>query len=109
MWRRLRSAFAGASLRYSGAGGRGRMADRKNCTRAYGKHLAFWTQDSYRRLLKLWQGRTTLYDGGEQRREFAALRQSELKTARAWALKETAMALYNYVNEKPARMHFRCW
>ena len=36
----------------------------------------------------------------EQRREFASLRQSELKTARAWALKETGMALYNYVYEK---------
>ena len=46
---------------------------------------------------------------GEQRREFAELRQSELKTARAWALKETAMALYNYVYEKPARKHFRWW
>jgi hypothetical protein len=29
----------------------------------------------------------------KQKREFAELRQSELKTARAWALKETAMAL----------------
>ena len=33
------------------------------------------------------------------RRAFAALRQSELKTARAWALKETAMDLYTYVYE----------
>jgi len=33
----------------------------------------------------------------EDRRAFAALRQSELKTARAWALKETAMNLYTYV------------
>jgi transposase len=46
---------------------------------------------------------------GEQRREFAELRQSELKTARAWALKETAMALYTYVYEKSARKHFRWW
>jgi transposase len=45
----------------------------------------------------------------EQRREFASLRQSELKTARAWALKETGMALYNYVYEKPARKHFQWW
>jgi len=28
----------------------------------------------------------------EQKQEFAELRRSELKTARAWALKETAMA-----------------
>src|SRR3974390_3718194 len=45
----------------------------------------------------------------EQRREFAELRQSELKTARAWALKETAMDLYDYVYEKPARRHFHWW
>ena len=43
------------------------------------------------------------------RREFDALRQSGLKTARAWALKETAMALYSYVYERPARKHFRWW
>jgi transposase len=44
-----------------------------------------------------------------QRREFAELRRSELKTARAWALKETAMDLYDYVYEKPARKHFQWW
>src|SRR5687767_2673843 len=32
----------------------------------------------------------------KDRREFAELRKSGLKTARAWALKETAMALYGY-------------
>lgn len=45
----------------------------------------------------------------KDRREFAALRDSELKTARAWALKETAMSLYNYVYEGPARKHFQWW
>jgi transposase len=40
---------------------------------------------------------------------FAALRQSGLKTARAWALKETAMALFSYQYERPARKHFRWW
>ena len=45
----------------------------------------------------------------KQRREFAELRRSELKTARAWALRETAMGLYNYVYEKPARKHFQWW
>jgi transposase len=40
------------------------------------------------------------------RRAFAALRQSELKTARAWALKQTAMSLYNYIYEGPARKAF---
>src|SRR5215469_12381442 len=45
----------------------------------------------------------------EQRREFAQLVSSELKTARAWALKETAMALFSDVYERPARKHFRWW
>jgi transposase len=43
------------------------------------------------------------------RQEFAALRDSNLKTARAWALKEAAMVLYGYVYERPARKHFRWW
>ena len=46
---------------------------------------------------------------GQERREFAELRRSELKTARAWALRETAMVLYDYVYEKPARKHFQWW
>ena len=46
---------------------------------------------------------------GEQRREFAQLKYSELKTARAWALKETAMAFFHYVYERPARKHFPWW
>jgi transposase len=37
------------------------------------------------------------------------LKNSELKTARAWALKETAMALYGYLYQRPARKHFRWW
>lgn len=45
----------------------------------------------------------------KDRREFAALRDSNLKTARAWALKEAAMALFAYVYERPARKHFRWW
>ncbi len=45
----------------------------------------------------------------KDRREFALLRNSGLKTARAWALKETAMALFAYVYERPARKHFRSW
>jgi transposase len=32
-----------------------------------------------------------------------------LKTARAWALKEAAMAPFTYVYEHPARKHFRWW
>lgn len=45
----------------------------------------------------------------QQWREFAALRRSNLKTARAWALKEQAMALWNYRYEGPARKHFAWW
>ena len=45
----------------------------------------------------------------QQRREFAELRRGQLKTARAWALKENGMALYEYVYEKPTRKHFDWW
>jgi transposase len=45
----------------------------------------------------------------KDRQEFAELRTSGLKTARAWALKETAMALCSYIYERPARKHFRWW
>ena len=45
----------------------------------------------------------------KDRKEFAELRNSELKTARAWALKETFLRLYEYVYERPARKHFRWW
>jgi len=45
----------------------------------------------------------------KDRREFALLRNSGLKTARAWALKETAMAMFEYIYERPARKHFHWW
>ncbi len=45
----------------------------------------------------------------QSRRDFAVLRNSDLKTARAWAMKETAMSLYHYVYEGPARKHFKWW
>src|SRR4030095_6210473 len=45
----------------------------------------------------------------KDRKQFAELRNSARKTARAWALKETAMALYDYIYERPARKHFRWW
>jgi transposase len=44
-----------------------------------------------------------------QWREFGQLRRSKLKTARAWALKEQAMALWDYRYERPARKHFEWW
>lgn len=45
----------------------------------------------------------------KDRKEFAALRDSNLKTARAWALKESMMAFFGYFYERPARKHFRWW
>jgi len=45
----------------------------------------------------------------EQWNEFRDLRTSKLKTARAWALKEQAMVLWDYRYEGPARKHFTWW
>jgi transposase len=45
----------------------------------------------------------------QQWREFADLRNSNLKTARAWALKETAMGLWEYRYEGAARKQFAWW
>lgn len=45
----------------------------------------------------------------EQWRAFRELRTSNLKTARAWALKEQAMLLWDYRYEGPARKHFAWW
>ena len=41
--------------------------------------------------------------------DFRALRQSKLKTARAWALKQTAMTMFDYRYEGSARSFFRQW
>ena len=40
---------------------------------------------------------------------FRALRMSNLKVSRAWALKETAMTLWNYLYEGVARKRFSEW
>jgi transposase len=45
----------------------------------------------------------------DQWRDFADLRNSKLKTARAWALKEQAMWLWTYVHPGTARRHFVWW
>jgi len=45
----------------------------------------------------------------EDRKQFAVLRDSNLKTARAWALKEAMMAFFEYHYERPAKKHFRWW
>jgi transposase len=43
------------------------------------------------------------------RREFTALKDSHLRSARAWALKHAAMQLFDYQSETWARKHFRWW
>lgn len=45
----------------------------------------------------------------DQWREFRALRESNLKTARAWALKEQGMVLWDYFQPAAARRHFAWW
>lgn len=45
----------------------------------------------------------------EQWTEFKALRESTLKTARAWALKECAMSLWDYVSRPWAEKAWRHW
>ena len=45
----------------------------------------------------------------EDRKAFKVLRDSGLQTARAWALKEAMMSLFEYRYERPARKHFRWW
>lgn len=44
-----------------------------------------------------------------QWREFSVLRKSDLKTAKAWAMKESAMRLFDYKYEGAARRHFKMW
>ena len=44
-----------------------------------------------------------------QRADFQALRRGNLKTARAWAIKETLSNLWNYVYEGSARKFFKSW
>jgi transposase len=41
--------------------------------------------------------------------DFKQLRESNLRTARAWGLKVTAMSLFDYVYEGVARKHFKWW
>ena len=45
----------------------------------------------------------------KQKRRFKALRDSTLKTARAWAIKELAMSLWHYVSKTWARKGWEQW
>jgi transposase len=53
--------------------------------------------------------RNPLQENAEQRREFEPLRNSNLKTARAWAIKETLMDFFRYRQVKRASDFFRSW
>lgn len=46
---------------------------------------------------------------GDQKQRFQALRRSELKVARAWAIKELAMGLWNYVRRGWAEKMWNRW
>jgi len=46
---------------------------------------------------------------GAEWRDFAALRGSNLKVARAWALKESALALWGYQSRGWAQRMWRRW
>ena len=45
----------------------------------------------------------------ERKRQFKALRESTLKTARAWAIKELAMSLWHYTSKVWARKRWEQW
>ena len=45
----------------------------------------------------------------DEKRQFTALKGSQLRTARAWALKQSFMELFKYSYEGPARKHFAWW
>jgi transposase len=45
----------------------------------------------------------------KEKLEFSVLRQAHLKSARAWALKQSAMELFSYKSETWARKHFKWW
>jgi transposase len=53
--------------------------------------------------------RNPLDEDAEQRKKFEPLRNSKLKTARAWAIKETLMDFFLYRQVKRASDFFRSW
>jgi transposase len=53
--------------------------------------------------------RNPLLETPERRAEFEALRSSTLKTARAWAIKETLMDFFSIHDERAARRFFMEW
>jgi transposase len=57
----------------------------------------------------LWLRHPSSIDLDRWRGEFRGLRESTLKTARAWALKEAAMSLWEYASRGWARRAWRSW
>jgi transposase len=53
--------------------------------------------------------RNPLHESAEQRRAFKPLRNSNLRTARAWAIKETLMDLFRYSQRAAAHRFFQDW
>jgi transposase len=65
--------------------------------------------DRLTRTKYLWLAHPANIEEGTWRERFRWLRDSALKTARAWAIKETAMGLWEYVSRGWARRAWRRW
>lgn len=76
--------------------------------RAEAKKLAAEGDDRLKGTRYAWL-RNPLAEDADQRRQFEPLRTSNLKTARAWAIKETLMDFFNYQQVKRASDFFRGW
>jgi transposase len=76
--------------------------------RAEAKVLAADGDDRLKKTRYWWLGNPTTEDA-ERTAKFEPLRTSNLKTARAWAIKETLMDLFSYRQEKRARDFFNDW
>jgi transposase len=76
--------------------------------RAEAKKLAAEGDDRLKGTRYSWL-RNPLEEDAQQRREFEPLRTSNLKTARAWAIKETLMDFFRYSQVKRASDFFRSW
>jgi len=76
--------------------------------RGEAKTLAAEGDDRLKGTRYVWLRNPTAEDA-EQRRTFAPLRDSNLRTARAWAIKETLMGFFDYRQPTAAQRFFRRW
>jgi transposase len=76
--------------------------------RAEAQTLAAEGDDRLKGTRYVWLRNPTLEDA-RQRRAFASLRNSRLKTARAWGIKETLMGFFDYRQAAAAERYFRHW